>query len=103
MLDSNRIKVNANVSVTLKQNATIKNTEVCPQTKFEISTSNNMRYVQDTNILELRPEVKVKITVTLKWYAPLCNPEFHPHSKFGNPTFNNIGDIPQVCWEHSDT
>ena len=62
-----------------------------PHTKFEIPTSNDMRYAPDTIILKTRSEVKV--TVTRKWYATLRHPKMHPHTKFGIPNSKNIGDM----------
>ena len=50
MLDLNRTKVNVNVTVTLKQYATINKTKVCPHTKFEISTANNVEDMLRTQI-----------------------------------------------------
>ena len=79
------------VTVTVKWNGTIRHSKMHLHTKFGIPTSNNKRYVLDTNILQTRSEVKVN--VTRKWYVKLCNPKWHPHIIFGIPTFNNKRDM----------
>ena len=70
---------------------TLHHHKMHPHTKFEISTSNNMRYAPDTIILKTRSEVKV--TMTRKWYVALRCPKMYSHTKFGIPTSNNIGDM----------
>ena len=73
--------------------ATLCHSKMHPHTKFEIPTSNNMRYTPDTIILKTRSEVKLKVTVTRKWYATLCHPKMYPHTKIGIPTSKNKGDM----------
>ena len=88
-----RSEVNFKVTVTQLWYATLRHPKTHPHTKFEIPTSNNMRYAPDTIILKTRSEVKVKVTVNRKWYATLCHPKMHPHTKFGIPTSKNVGDM----------
>ena len=52
---------------------TIRNPKMHPHNQFEIPNLNNIRYAQDTIILESRSEVKV--TVTQKWYVTLAIPK----------------------------
>ena len=86
-----RSEVKSKVTVTQLWYATLRHPKMHPHTKFEIPTSNNMRYAPDTIILKTRSEVKV--TVTRKWYATLRHPKMHPHTKFEIPTSKNIGDM----------
>ena len=88
-----RSEVKFKVTVTQLWYATLRHPKMHTHTKFEIPTSNNMRYAPDTIILKTRSEVKVKVTVTRKWYATLCHPKMYPHTKFGIPTSKNIGDM----------
>ena len=71
--------------------ATLRHPKMHPHTKFEIPTSNNIRYAPDTIILKTRSEVKV--TVTQKWYVALCHPKMNLHTKFGIPISKNMGDM----------
>ena len=73
--------------------ATLPHLKMHPHIKFEIPTSNNMRYALDTIILKTRSEVKVKVTLTQKWYVTLRHPKMHSHIKFRIPTSKNIGDM----------
>ena len=86
-----RSEVKFKVTVTQLWYTTLRHPKMHPHTKFEIPTSNNMRYALDTIILKTRSEVKV--TVTRKWYATLRHPKMYPHTKFGIPTSKNIGDM----------
>ena len=70
-----RSEVKFKVTVTQLWYATLCHPKTHPHTKFEVPTSNNMRYAPDTIILKPRSEVKV--TVTLR------HPKMHPHTKFG--------------------
>ena len=79
------------VTVTQLWYATLRHPKMHPHTKFEIPTSNNMRYAPDTIILKTRSEVKV--TVTGKKNATLRHPKMYPHTKFGIPTSKNLGDM----------
>ena len=88
-----RSEVKFKVTVTQLWCATLRHLKMHPYTKYEIPTSNNIRYAPDTIILKTRSEVKVNVTVTRKWYATLCHPKMHPHTKFGIPTSKNIGDM----------
>ena len=88
-----RSEVKFKVIVTQLWYATLWYLKMHPQTKFQIPTSNNMRYAQDTIILKTRSEVKLKVTVTQKWYASLCHSKMHLHTKFGIPTSKNIRDM----------
>ena len=88
-----RSEVKVKITVTQLWYATLPDLKMHPHTKFEIPTSNNIRYAPDTIILKTRSEVKVKVTVTQKWYATLRHPKMHPHTKFGIPTSKNIGDM----------
>ena len=91
-----RSEVKIKVTVTQLWYATLCHPKMHPHTKFEIPTSNNMRYAPDTIILKTRSEVKVKVTVTRKWYATLRHPKMYPQTKFGIPTSKNIGDMEQT-------
>ena len=86
-----RSEVKFKVTVTQLWYATLCHPKMHPHTKFEIPTSNNMRYAPDTIILKTRSEVKV--TVTKKWYATIRHPKIYPHTKFGIPTSKNIVDM----------
>ena len=86
-----RSEVKFKVTVTQLWHGTLPHLKMYPHTKFEIPTSNNMRYALDTIILKTRSEVKV--TVTRKWYTTLRYPKMHPHIKFGIPTSKKIGDM----------
>ena len=88
-----RSEVKFKVTVTQLWYATLRHLKMHPHTKFEIPTSNNMRYAPDTIIPKTWSEVKVKVTVTRKWYMTLCYPKMHPHTKFGIPKSNNIRDM----------
>ena len=88
-----RSEVKFNVTVTQLWYVTLLHPKMHQHTKFEIPTSNNMRYAPDTIILKTRSEVKVKVAVTQKLYATLRHPKMHPHTKFGIPTSKNIGDM----------
>ena len=88
-----RSEVKFKVIVTQLWYATLCHPKMHPHTKFEIPTSDNMKYAPDTIILKTSSEVKVKVTVTRKWYATLPHPKMHPHTKFGIPTLKNIGDM----------
>ena len=88
-----RSEVKFKVTVTQLWYATLCHPKMHPHTKFEIPTSNNMRYAPDTIILKTRSEVKVIVTVTRKWYATLRHPRMHPHTKFGIPHSKNLGDM----------
>ena len=88
-----RSEVKFKVTVTQLWYATLCHPKMHPHTKFEIPTSNNMRYAPDTIILKTRSEVKFKVTVTQLWYATLRHPKMHPHTKFEIPTSNNIRDM----------
>ena len=81
-----RSEVKFKVTVTQIWYATLRLPKMHPHTKFEIPTSNNMRYAPDPIILKTRSEVKVKVTVTRKWHATVHHPKMHPHTKFGIPT-----------------
>ena len=70
--------------------ATLHHPNMHPHIKFEIPTSNNMRYAPDTIILKTWSEVKV--TVTWKWYATLRHSKMHTHTKFGIASSKNIGE-----------
>ena len=85
-----RSEVKFKVTVTQLWYATLPHLKMHPQTKFEIPTSNNIRYAPDTIILKTRSEVNVKVTVTQKWHVTLRHPEMHPPIKFGIPTSKNI-------------
>ena len=82
------------VTVTQLWYVTLCHCKMHPHTKFEISTSNNMRYATDTIILKTRSEVKV--TLTRKWYVTLCHSKMHLHTKFGFPISKTIGDMHQT-------
>ena len=84
------------VTVTQLWYATLCHPKMHPHTKFEIPTSNNMRYAPDMIILNTRSEVKVKVTVTQKWNVTLCHPKMYLHTKFGIPTSKNVGDMDQT-------
>ena len=86
-----RSEVKFKVTVTKLWYAKLPHLEMHPPTKFEIPTSNNMRYAPATIILKTRSEVKV--TVTQKWYETLRHPKMHPHIIFGIPTSKSIGDM----------
>ena len=86
-----RSEVKFKVTVTQLWYATLRHPKMHPHTKFEIPTSNNIRYAPDTINLKTWSEVKVK--GTRKWYAILRHPKMHPHTKFGIPTSKNIGDM----------
>ena len=73
--------------------ATLCHSKMHQHTKFEIPTSNNMRYAPDTIILKTRSEVKLKVTVTPNGHATLCHPKMYPHTKIGIPTSKNKGDM----------
>ena len=60
-----RSEVKFKVIVTQLWYATLCHHKMHLHTKFEIPTSNNIRYAPDTIILKTRSEVKV--TVTGKW------------------------------------
>ena len=91
-----RSEVKFKVTVTQLWYATLRHPKMHPHTKFEIPSSNNMRYAPDTIILKTRSEVKVTVTVTRKWYATLRHPKMYPHTQFGFPTSKNIGDMDQT-------
>ena len=84
-----RSEVKFKVTVTQLWYVTLRHPKMHPHTKFEIPTSNNMRYAPDTIILKTRSEVKA----TRKWYVTLRHPKMYPHTKFGIPTSKNIGDM----------
>ena len=86
-----RLEVKFKVTVTQSWYAALRHPKMHLHTKFEIPTSNNMRYALDTIILKTRSEVKV--TVTRKWFATLRHPNMHLHTKFGIPSSKNIGDM----------
>ena len=86
-----RSEVKSKVTVTQLWYATLRHPKMHQHTKFEIPSSNNMRYAPDTIILKTRSEVKV--TVTRKWYATLLHPKMYPHTIFGIPTSKNKGDM----------
>ena len=88
-----RSEVKFKVTVTQLWYVTLRHPKMHPHTKFEIPTSNNMRYAPDTIILQTSSGVKVKVTVTRKWCATLCHPMMHSHTKFGTPTSKNIRDM----------
>ena len=86
-----RSEVMFKVTSTQSWYATLLHPKMHPHTKFEIPTSNNMRYPPYSIFLKTRSDVKV--TVTRKWYATLPHPKMYPHTKFGIPTSKNIGDM----------
>ena len=86
-----RSEVKFKVTVTHLCYVTLRHPKMYLNTKFEIPSSNSMRYAPDTIFLKTRSEVKV--TVTRKWYATLRHPKMYPHNKFGIPTSKNIGDM----------
>ena len=88
-----RSVVKFKITVTQLWYATLCQSKMHPHTKFEIPTSNNMRYAMDTIILKTRSEVKFMVTVTQLWYATLRHSKMHPHTKFEIPTSNNIRDM----------
>ena len=55
------------VTVTKGWYATLLHPKMHAHTKVGIPTSNNMRYVLDTNILKTRSEVKVTVTQKMVW------------------------------------
>ena len=57
-----RSEVKFKVTVTQLWHGTLPHLKMYPHTKFEIPTSNNMRYALDTIILKTRSEVKVTVT-----------------------------------------
>ena len=73
------------VTVTELWYRTLRHPNMHPHTKFEIPTSNNMRYAPHKIILKTRSEVKVMVTVTRKWYVKLRHPKMYAHTKFGIP------------------
>ena len=85
-----RSEVNFNVTVTQLWYVTLCQPKMHPHTKFEIPTSNNIRYAPDTIIRKTRSEVKVKVTVTQKWYTTLRHPQMYLHTIFGIPISKNI-------------
>ena len=89
-----RSAVKFKVTVTQLWYVTLRHPKMHSHTKFEIPTSNNMRYALDTIILKTRSEVKVK--VTQKWYLTPCHPKMHLYTKFGIPMSKNIGDMHQT-------
>ena len=86
-----RSEVKFKVTVTQLWYATLCHPKMHLLTKFEIPTSNNMRYAPDTIILKTRSELKV--TDTRKWYTTLRHPKMYPHTKYVIPTSKNIGDM----------
>ena len=58
------IKSEVKLKVTVNQSwyGTLCHPKMHPHTKFEIPTSNNMRYAPDTITLKTRAEVKVTVT-----------------------------------------
>ena len=71
-----------------------------PHTKFEIPTSNNMRYAPDRIILKTRSEVKIKVTVIRKWYATLHHPKMHQDAsthQIWNSYLKEDSDPKMVC------
>ena len=81
-------EVKLKVTVTQLWYSTLFHPKMHHHTKFEIPTSNNMRYVSVTIILKTRSEFKV--TVTPKWYMALRHPKMHSHTKFVIPTSKSI-------------
>ena len=79
-----RSEVKFKVTVTQLWYATLHHLKKHPHTKFEIPTSNNIRYAPDTIILKTRSEVKVIVTLngTRHSAIPRCihtpNLEFLP-------------------------
>ena len=88
-----RSEVKFKITVTQLLYATLCQSKMHPHTKFEIPTSNNMRYAKDKILQKTKSEVKFKVTVTQLWYATLRHPKTHPLTKFENPTSNNIRDM----------
>ena len=88
-----RSKVKFKITVTQLLYATLRQSKMHPHTKFEIPTSNNIRYAKDRILLKTRSEVKFKVTVTQLWYATFRHPKIHPHTKFEIPTSNIIRDM----------
>ena len=88
-----RSEVKFKVTVTQLWYGTLCHSKMNPHTKFEIPTTNNMRYVPNRIILKTRSEVKVKITGTWKWNVTLHHPMMHSHTKFGIPSSKNIRDM----------
>ena len=86
-----RSEVKLKGTVTQVWYATLCHPKMHPHTKFEIPTSNNMKYAPDMIIQKTRSEVKV--TVTQKWYVTLLHPEVHPHTNLGVPTSKNVSDM----------
>ena len=72
-----RSEVKFKVIVTQLWYTKLRHPKMHPHTKFEIPTSNNMRYARDTIILKTRSEVKV--TVTRKWYVALSPQDASTH------------------------
>ena len=89
-----RSEVKFKVTVTYLWYATPRHPKMHAHTKFEIPTSNNMRYALEMIILKTRSEVKV--TVIRKWYMTLRYPKRHPHTKFWIPNSKNIRDMDQT-------
>ena len=93
------------VTVTRKQNGTIRNSKMHSHTKLPSKMHLHTkfwnsylieyrRYAPDSNqFLETRSEVNVNVTGTQGWCATLFYPKMHPHTKFRIPTSNNIGDM----------
>ena len=86
-----RSVVKFKVTVTQLWYATLRHPKMHHLTKFELPTSNNMRYAPDTIILKTRSEVNV--TVIRKWYATLSHPMMYPRTNFGIPTSKNVRDM----------
>ena len=91
-----RSEVKFKITVTQLLYATLPQSKMHPHTKFEIPTSNNMRYAPDTIFLKTRSEVMFKVTVTQLWYETLRHPKTYPNTKFGIPTSKNIEDMHQT-------
>ena len=92
-------EVKFKVTVTQLWYGTFCHPKIYPHTKFEVPTSNNMRYAPDTIILKTRSELKV--TMTQKGYATLHHSKMHPHTKFLIPISKNIGDMHRT-WSGMD-
>ena len=88
-----RSEVKFKVTVTQLWYATLPHSKMHSLTKFEIPTSNNMRYAPDKIILKTRSLVKFKVTVTQLWYATLRHLKLHHHTIFEIPSSNIIRDM----------
>ena len=88
----------AKITVTQKRYTVLRDSKMCPQTKFGILLSNN---IGEMIFLDLREEAKIKVTVTRKGYVTLRDPKMHWHTR--DSYLNNTGDMLQTLRERSNT